>query len=60
MAAARPQPRDTLDKALSYKERCERAGYPVRRVVLEGKRIELVFDGDAPEGSEFDLLDFKR
>lgn len=58
VTAARPATQ--IDKALAYKERCERAGYAVRRVILDGKRIELVFDGDGPQGDDFDLVEMKR
>lgn len=55
-----PSPRtDPLDKAIAAKERCERAGHPVRKIVLDGKRIELEFLTE-PTGDDFDLVDMKR
>lgn len=50
---------DPLDKAIAAKERCEKAGHPVRKIVLDGRRIEIEF-ATGPIADDFDLLDFKR
>ncbi len=57
---AAPLSASLIARAIEAKERCERAGHPVKAVVIEGKRIELVFAGPDPRGDDFDLADMKR
>lgn len=38
-------------KALEFVRKCEAAGKVVRRLVIEGKRIEVEFDGDTKPSS---------
>lgn len=37
----------TQDRALEFAKRCELAGKPVRRIVIDGKRFEVEFSDDA-------------
>ncbi len=36
----------TQDRALEFAHKCELAGHVVRRIVVDGKRFEVEFDGE--------------
>lgn len=41
----------TENRALEFARKCEEAGRLVRRIVIEGKRIEVEFEGEAAPAS---------
>ena len=36
----------TQDRALEFAHKCELAGHVVRRIVVDGRRFEVEFDGE--------------
>lgn len=36
----------TQDRALEFAHKCELAGHVIRRIVVDGKRFEIEFDGE--------------
>lgn len=36
----------TQDRALEFAHKCELAGHVIRRIVVDGKRFEVEFDGE--------------
>ena len=50
--------KDAVDKAAEAYERLRQRGLPVRRVVIEGKRVEVDFATEATD--DFDLVDMRR
>ena len=47
------------DRALELAQRFRKAGFPVAKVVIEGKRVEVILK-DAEEADPFDLVDVRR
>ena len=57
MGAVR-QRRDAVDKAADAYERLRARGLPVRRITVEGKRVEVDFGAGDPD--DFDGVDMRR
>lgn len=47
------------DKALDLAQRFRKAGFPVAKVVIDGKRVEVILK-DADDADPFDLADLRR
>ena len=54
------QPTATDRRALAIVREAEEAGRRVRRVVIEGKRVEIEFAPDKDDPDEFQLTDLRR
>ena len=48
-----------FDRALALAERFRQAGFPVAKVVIDGKRVEVILK-DAAEVDAFDMVDLRR
>jgi len=51
--------RSAHDRALDLAERLRAAGFPVARVIAEGKRVEVVV-GSEDDSDPFDRVDLRR
>lgn len=63
MPAARPKQIDAaMDKVIAAKKRAEAEGYVIRRVVIDGARLELEFDDvpGIPVGPSPDLINWRK
>lgn len=51
-----------MDKVIAAKKRAEAEGYHIRRVVIDGARLELEFDeaGAVQSGPSPDLIDWRK
>jgi len=47
------------DRALDLAQRFRQAGFPVAKVVIEGKRVEVILKDDS-EADPYDLVDLRR
>ena len=47
------------DKALELAQRFRNAGFPVAKVVIDGKRVEVILK-DSEEADPFDQVDLRR
>jgi hypothetical protein len=54
------QPTATDRRALALVREAESSGRRVRRVVIEGKRVEIEFVPDKDDPGEFQLTDMRR
>lgn len=54
------QPTATDRRALALVREAEAAGYRVRRVVIEGKRVEIEFSTGNDDPDDFQLVDMSR
>lgn len=51
---------DPVERALAAKLAAEMRGFPVVKIVIDGKRFELVFADPGLHGSDYDSVAMKR